>query len=103
MASCLSVPPSLLLRNCMVQFKADSEYHLEAPLGANERCACYRALRGDQQRVELRVLSEAFAKSADWPAQAKQLRLAALISHKAIRRVLEAAIEHHPPFVAMEW
>jgi serine/threonine protein kinase/class 3 adenylate cyclase len=77
-------------------------YQLQAPLGANERCAAYRALRPDQTPVELRVLSESLVNTSEWPSIEKRLKLAAILDHPAIRRVHEAATDHRPPFVVIE-
>ena len=86
----------------MVQFRASSDYQLEAPLGATDRCTCYRAIRTDNCPVELRVLSAALCQTSEWPGLVKRLRLGATLKHSAVRRLFEAALDHDPPFVAVE-
>lgn len=86
----------------MVQFRASVDYHLEAPLGATDRCTCYRANTSEKSPVEIRVLSASLCQATEWPALVKRLKLVSTLQHVAVRRVLDVALDHDPPFVAVE-
>jgi eukaryotic-like serine/threonine-protein kinase len=79
-------------------------YRLLTQLGAGVDGVSYRALAPDDGRpVEVRDLSGARAEAERWPHLAKRLRLAAALEHPASVLVRELDLEHHPPYLVMEW
>jgi eukaryotic-like serine/threonine-protein kinase len=79
-------------------------YRLLTQLGAGVDGISYRALAPEDSRpVEVRDLSSARADADRWPHLAKRLRLAAALEHPASVLVRELDLEHHPPYLVMEW
>lgn len=79
-------------------------YQLMAQLGAGADGVSYRALDSKHgASVEMRVLNGAQADADRWKRLGKRLRLAALFDHPSALCVHELALQHEPPYVAMEW
>jgi serine/threonine protein kinase/class 3 adenylate cyclase len=79
-------------------------YRLLAQLGAGADGISYRGSEpGADSPVEIRVLSGARAKESRWKALVKRLRLAAMLEDAASLGLQELALDHDPPYVALEW
>jgi serine/threonine protein kinase/class 3 adenylate cyclase len=78
-------------------------YRLLAQLGAGTDGVAYRAEADDGTPAEVCVLTAAKADAIRWHFLTRQLRLSSLLLHPAALNVRELALEHDPPFVALEW
>ncbi len=78
-------------------------YRLLAQLEAARDGVSYRAQANDGGIVEVRVLNGARADAGRWAPLARRLHLAVLLQHPGALEVRELALEHDPPFVALEW
>ena len=78
-------------------------YRLLAQAGAGCDSVVYRAQADDEPPVELRVLSVAKADAERWPWLVRRLRLVTLLDHPASIPILEAALDHDPPYLVTEW
>jgi serine/threonine protein kinase/class 3 adenylate cyclase len=79
-------------------------YELLTQLDAGHDAVAYQGMApADPGPVEVRILSGAQADDERWPLLCKRLRLAAMVRHPAVIAVRELALEHEPPFVALEW
>jgi eukaryotic-like serine/threonine-protein kinase len=78
-------------------------YRLLAQRGAGRDGVSYEAeATADRAPAEVRVLTAARRDAERWQALARRLRLAALLDHPAVLRTLELALDHDPPYVALE-
>src|SRR5580700_4009002 len=79
-------------------------YRLLGQVGAGRDGVAYRAQAPDTDApVELRVLTAAHTDAARWAGLVHRLRLAALLDHPVAVHIAELALDHDPPFVAVEW
>src|SRR6267143_3929057 len=78
-------------------------YRLLGQVGAGRDGVAYRAQAEDSDApVELRVLTSARADLDRWRWLNRRLNLAALLDHPAALRIAELALDHDPPYVAVE-
>jgi serine/threonine protein kinase/class 3 adenylate cyclase len=78
-------------------------YRLLAQRGAGRDGVSYEAeATADGAPAEVRVLTAARQNPERWPALARRLRLAALLDHPSILRVRDLALNHDPPYAALE-
>src|SRR5437879_1086008 len=78
-------------------------YRLLGQVGAGRDGVSYRAQSADSAApIELRVLTGARADLDRWRWLNRRLNLAALLDHPAALHITELALDHDPPFVAVE-
>src|SRR5438132_3629983 len=78
-------------------------YRLLAQLEAAWDGVSYRAQDSEGSLALVRVLTGARADASRWELLTRRLRLALLLEHPSALQVRELALEHAPPFVALEW
>src|SRR6267378_2893051 len=78
-------------------------YRLLSQVGAGRDGVTYRALAaGDDGPIELRVLSAARANAERWHWLVRRLRLVGMLAHPAALRLADVALDHDPPYIAVE-
>jgi class 3 adenylate cyclase len=79
-------------------------YRLLVQRGADSDGVSYQAVEeASSQPVEVWLLEGARRDARRWQALSKRLRLVALVQHPAVRAVRELALQHEPPYAALEW
>src|SRR6266849_6921538 len=78
-------------------------YRLLAQREAARDGVSYRAQDSEGGVVEVRILDGARTDSVRWELLARRLRLAVMLEHPGALQVRQLALEHEPPFVALEW
>ncbi|MBI3409228.1 MAG: protein kinase [Planctomycetes bacterium] len=76
-------------------------YRLLAQHGVGPDGESYQA-QVDGGACEVRILAGARAKPERWRQAVKRLKVAAMLEHPVVLRLLEVHFEHDPPFVALE-
>ncbi|HEV3163010.1 MAG TPA: protein kinase [Isosphaeraceae bacterium] len=80
-----------------------SRFQVQTQLGAGRDGACYRALDGEtSSAVELRMIGPARADRERWATLERRLRLAAMLDHAGVRRIVSMDIDSDAPWVALE-
>jgi serine/threonine protein kinase/class 3 adenylate cyclase len=78
-------------------------YRLLAQREAGRDGVSYEAeATADRAAAEVRVLTAARQDAKHWKALVRRLRLAALLDHPSTLRVRELALDHDPPYMALE-
>jgi serine/threonine protein kinase/class 3 adenylate cyclase len=81
-----------------------AEYRLRVQLGATAEAVSYRGeVVGDGTPVLIHVFTPGAVEAGHWQALGRRLRLAALLNHPAAVAIHDLALEHDPPYVALEW
>jgi len=83
-----------------VRYRGANEYERLTPIGGNRKWSSFTACGDDKRLVELRLLERASA--AENLQFSRRLQIVALLRHPGVRRVLDVAVTHAPPFFVVE-
>jgi serine/threonine protein kinase/class 3 adenylate cyclase len=79
-------------------------FQLAAQLDASNHGVTYRGVDvRDSRPVEVHMLAGARGDPEGWDQRTRRLRLAALVTHPAARRVLDFGLDVQPFYVGLEW
>ena len=77
-------------------------YELISPLRSGRMWSSFIASAGEQSPVELRVLDTDHVSDTEQRQELRRLQLLAIVDHPSLRKIVDLALDHAPPFVVVE-